>query len=169
MSTEEDAAVVQLGEPREDVGAATQSRYRYQWECTAATCIAMLVEEDIIGVTCEWHEDYVISYRQRRLELVSVKHRQPDGGPWSLADLCNAGGLAHLFDRWQSADDRTTCRISTNGGLKPGSREARQLAEACSLWRPVGATKTRRLCRSNRMPYIRYPTWHEDTEIPKRI
>jgi len=121
-----------LGEPPEDTGSATQSRYRYQWNCTATACIAMLVEDNITSITCEWHEDYVISFRDGCLELVSVKHREPDRGPWSLTELCNAGGLIHLFDRWKIVSGIAACRISTNAGLKPGTNEARELAEVCS-------------------------------------
>lgn len=121
-----------LGEPPEDAGSATQSRYRYQWNCTAMACIAMLVEDNITSITCEWHEDYVISFRDGCLELVSVKHREPDRGPWSLTELCNTGGLIHLFDRWKIVSEISTCRISTNAGLKPGTNEARELAEVCS-------------------------------------
>jgi Cap4 dsDNA endonuclease len=127
----DEAALLQLGEPPDDAGATTQSRYRYQWECTAATCIAMLASEDIVAVICEWHEDYIICYTHGRRELVSVKHREPDRGPWNLSQLCDTGGLEHLFGRWQS-DDQATCRISTNAGLKPGAAEARDLADACS-------------------------------------
>jgi Cap4 dsDNA endonuclease len=121
-----------LGEPPEDAGSTTQSRYRYQWNCTATACIAMLVEDTISSITCEWHEDYVISFRDGRLELVSVKHREPDRGPWPLTELCNTGGLIHLFERWKIVSEIAICRISTNAGLKPGTNEARELAEICS-------------------------------------
>ncbi|GAA1312588.1 hypothetical protein Psi02_77130 [Planotetraspora silvatica] len=121
-----------LGEPLEDAGALTQSRFRYQCECIAAVCIAMLVRDEIESVTCEWHEDYIISFRGGQLELVSVKHRESGRGPWSLNELCTRGGLIHLFDRWRLARANSTCRISTNAGLKTGPHEADELATACA-------------------------------------
>jgi hypothetical protein len=34
------------------------------------------------------------------LDLASVKHRGRNRGTWSIAGLCDDGGLTHLFDRW---------------------------------------------------------------------
>ncbi|WP_162641717.1 dsDNA nuclease domain-containing protein [Streptosporangium sp. 'caverna'] len=121
-----------LGEPEEDAGALTQSRFHYQCECIIAVCIAMLVEDNIESVICEWHEDYIILYKDQSIELVSVKHREPQKGPWSFAELCDRGGLLHLFRRWQRVRERAVCRISTNAGLKLGVNEAQDFAEACA-------------------------------------
>lgn len=43
--------------PEEDSGSDTLGRYRYQAEVAARECLAMLTEDAIDFVVCEWHED----------------------------------------------------------------------------------------------------------------
>ena len=117
--------------PPEDVGAKTHARYRYQWEIGARTCIAMLTQPELAGILCEWHEDHVVLFKGGTAELVSVKHREPSEGPWTLRGLCLEGGVAHLYRRWLALGRAPGCRVFTNGGLNTSEGEARSFAEAC--------------------------------------
>ncbi len=88
-------------EPPEDSGAQTQSRFRFQHECTARSCVGMLVLDRVASVVCEEHEDFVVIYADGAVELVSVKHRENSKGPWTFArsarkvvsGICTAAGL----------------------------------------------------------------------------
>ncbi len=119
-------------EPAEDSGAQTQSRFRYQHECTARSCVGMLLHDKrVASVVCEEHEDFIVIYTDGRIELVSVKHREVSRGPWSHAALCSEGGVKHLYERWLETGRRALCRVMTNAGLKTGALEAQQLVDAC--------------------------------------
>lgn len=113
--------------PREDVGAETLARYRFQSEVASRPVFATLSGR-VRAVICEWHEDHVIFFEDGSSELVSVKHREPDQGPWTLA-LLSSDALPHLFSRWRDTGKRSTCLLATNGALKS---QARALAEACA-------------------------------------
>ncbi len=117
--------------PADDTGAQTHGRYRFQWECAARHCFAMLLSSDIVAIVCEWEEDFVVFYAGRVPELVSVKHRELSQGPWTVNALLREGGVAHLFDRWMRLDQRPCCLLITNAGLKPGGDEADAFATAC--------------------------------------
>jgi Cap4 dsDNA endonuclease len=117
--------------PADDTGAQTHGRYRFQWECAARHCFAMLLGSDIVAIVCEWEEDFVVFYADRAPELVSVKHRELSQGPWTVNTLVREGGVAHLFDRWMRLDQRPCCLLVTNAGLKPGRDEADAFATAC--------------------------------------
>lgn len=115
-----------------DEGAETQSRFRYQHECTARSCIPLLAQgTDVVAVVCEEHEDFIVLYEGAAPELVSVKHREPSQGPWTFTTLCSDGGIQHLFDRWQGTGGQAACRLMTNAGLSPGADGAGAFANAC--------------------------------------
>lgn len=113
--------------PPDDVGAETQARFRYQAEVAARYAFRMLPGE-VTAILCEWHEDFVVFLRGGGSELVSVKHREVDQGPWTLTGLLTDGGIAHLFSRWKATGKLSRCRLSTNAGL---ARDAQRLANAC--------------------------------------
>ncbi|MCW8102998.1 dsDNA nuclease domain-containing protein [Streptomyces tauricus] len=119
--------------PDEDSGAETLGRYRYQAEVAARDCLAMLTQDAIDFVVCEWHEDFVVAWTDGSVELVSVKHREGTRGPWTLTELCKDGGLTHLFDRWCACecDANVRLRLATNAALKPGKDNASTLARIC--------------------------------------
>lgn len=119
--------------PEEDSGSDTLGRYRYQAEVAARDCLAMLTQEAIDFVVCEWHEDFVVAWIDGSVELVSVKHRERTRGPWTLPELCKGGGLTHLFDRWCACEcaDNVRLRLATNAALKPGKGNAGVLARMC--------------------------------------
>ncbi|MFD8652324.1 dsDNA nuclease domain-containing protein [Streptomyces mirabilis] len=119
--------------PEEDSGSDTLGRYRYQAEVAARDCLAMLTQDAIDFVVCEWHEDFVVAWTDGSVELVSVKHREGTQGPWTLAELCKSGGLTHLFDRWCACEcaANVRLRLATNAALKPGKDNAGVLARMC--------------------------------------
>ncbi|MGW2684598.1 dsDNA nuclease domain-containing protein [Streptomyces sp. NPDC001414] len=119
--------------PEEDSGSDTLGRYRYQAEVAARDCLAMLTQDAIDFVVCEWHEDFVVAWTDGSVELVSVKHREGTQGPWTLAELCKSGGLTHLFDRWCACEcaANVRLRLATNAALKPGKGNAGVLARMC--------------------------------------
>lgn len=119
-------------DPTDDVGALTQARFHYQVELAAARCIRMLLDDSIGRVICEWHEDYIVQYKTAPSELVSVKHLEPTQPRWSVAALCSAGGVRHLFTRWQRVEERCTCRLQSDAGLLAGKDKAGALGEACN-------------------------------------
>ena len=129
---EADADEVTSVEPIEDVGADTADRFRYQAELAARFAVEILCGEDVVRIVCEWHEDYVVQYRDGRSELVSVKHRETGQLPWTLKQLFRGGGLAHLFDRWRRTGQSCICRLQTNSGMRPGAGECAELQAACS-------------------------------------
>jgi hypothetical protein len=114
-----------------NVGARTQSAFRFQHECTARKCLGMLAAEQPVElVVCEWHDDFVVEYAGGVLELVSVKHREGGRGPWSVATLCE-GALPGLYRSWRGLDGAWRARLMTNGALRTGAGEASALADAC--------------------------------------
>jgi hypothetical protein len=138
VTTEQEAggerpdSVLAASEPAEDSGAQTQDRYYWQAQCAARMCIAMLTQQQIDQVVCEWHEDHVVVFADGQLEFVSCKHRESSRGTWSLGDLCRIGGLAHLYDRWHPFREHARARVITNAGLRPGRTESAQLARVCA-------------------------------------
>jgi len=80
----------------------------------------MLLGEDVLYVICEWWEDYIIG-RSSGTELVSVKHREPSKGAWSMASLVEDGGVRHLYERWVAHKEQPRCRLQTNAGLTTSS------------------------------------------------
>ncbi len=117
--------------PVEDAGRDTATWYGYQYTCAARDCLLMLTDGPVDWVLCEWHTDFVRGRPSGVLPaytLVSIKHRDPDQGAWKLSDLPTRGGLATLLLRWREAGRHPDCAWTTNGGLRPGNMEARNLA-----------------------------------------
>lgn len=121
-------------EPQEDVGSDTFSRFHYQAEVTARYCLLMLrKKEDIEGILCEWHEDFVIIRPKNATEIVSVKHREKSQNAWTPRGLIEDGGLAKLFDNWRLLNKTTKCLLLTNSGLNPDMREIAKLIHSRKL------------------------------------
>ncbi len=110
--------------PKDDTGAETASRYRFQAEIAARDCIRMLTDPSIVAVICEWHEDFIVLENKQAPELVSVKHREPAQGPWRLRALLTDGGLKHLHEQWTRLNRFPKCRIATNAALTRGPEQA---------------------------------------------
>jgi hypothetical protein len=116
----------------DDTGSETLARYGFQELLTASAVIEMLTAGGVDRILCESDEDYVVISASGPAEFVSVKHREPDQGPWTLATLCSDGGLKHLFDTWRAQGRSVRLKLQTNAGLKTGQGEARRLAMACN-------------------------------------
>lgn len=118
-------------EPIEDSGSDTSSRYNFQHQCAARHCFAMLTDSRLKGVICEWHVDYVLMYDDGVNELVSVKHREPQTGPWTFSELWTRGGLATLHERWKATPE-AKCRLVTNGSMKSTRDRAEAFSQSLS-------------------------------------
>jgi hypothetical protein len=117
--------------PAEDGGAGTSANYFYQTEVIASFCVSMPVDLSITKVICEWHEDFIIVRNQHPLlELVSVKHHHR-ATYTTLKQLCDEGGLAHLFDRWLGFTTEPAARLCSNTRLggRPSDPTPRALLE----------------------------------------
>ncbi|WP_433333012.1 dsDNA nuclease domain-containing protein [Spirillospora sp. CA-294931] len=131
-----------LPQPDEDGGTLSQANFRYQAEIVATWCFGLLEDDAPLAVICEYLEDFLAVRRDGTIQLVSVKHREPNSGAWSLFDLCGKGGLAHLFDRW--ARVRASGRevygvLATNAGYAAsGDRQPAKLEEFCVALDPDG-------------------------------
>ena len=112
--------------PDEDIGASTQAAYAWQHHCTTLDCMGMLTDPSIVAVVCECHEDYLI-LREKHTELVSCKTLNPGATPQNLNQFCKDGGIGHLYSRWLLETANKT-RLMTNAGLRPGERQAGELA-----------------------------------------
>lgn len=115
--------------PGEDAGAETLDRYLYQAHQVAARCVALILNERVKAIICEWHEDYIVQFANGPSELVSVKHHDGDQPHWTVAKLCSDGGLKHLFERYRLFDENVTCRLQTNEQLRSG--DPADLKAAC--------------------------------------
>lgn len=88
----------------------------------------------------EWHTDFIRCYDGPEAdELVSVKHKSVDRGVWSVSEMASEV-LATLFKRWKALGARDRCTVVTNGGLKTGTGELRELADALPLGAPARLT-----------------------------
>jgi hypothetical protein len=123
--------------PVEDIGAATLSRYQFQAALVAARCVHMMVDDRIKAIICEWHEDYVVQFANGSSELVSVKHHDGDQLNWTVKQLCEDGGLKHLFHRWSQLGESVTCRLQTNEHMRTGKDEPAALRDACAAHDPA--------------------------------
>ena len=60
-----------------------------------------------------------------------MKHLEESQPRWTIKQLCNVGGLAHLFDRWRSTGESARCLLRTNAGLRSGLDQATGLRSCC--------------------------------------
>lgn len=101
------------GDPSEDAGASTASRYRFQHCCAAARLLAAIAAGRKCEVICEWHEDFLVLL-DGTVEAVSVKHREQTQTKWSIATLVSDGKLGHLYETFQRANGELQCSFETN-------------------------------------------------------
>jgi hypothetical protein len=113
----------------DDSGSETLARFDFQMHLAALECVRMLADDTVLHIVCEWAEDYVIA-RTTGLELVSVKHREPSQGAWTLAAILEDGGVKHLYRRWAENGRDCRCRLQTNAGLAVGKQGGSQLRSA---------------------------------------
>lgn len=115
--------------PVEDAGSTTGDSFEFQYHAAARHCCDLLGNSGPDWVLCEWHTDYVIGCGERAEILVSVKHREPRRGPWTLGRLCGTDGqLPVLRTRWEQCGRPPECRFVTNAPL---DEAVHALARAC--------------------------------------
>lgn len=133
------AQIVLATTPADDAGAETADRYDWQAAMAAADGLALYYDALSEGklradaesrIVCEHHEDWVV-IQGDDAELVSGKHREPGYSVFTtVGQLADDGGLAHLFGRWHSLGERSSCRLVTTAGLAPGPAQGLEKATA---------------------------------------
>lgn len=115
--------------PAEDAGATSSGYYEFQYGWVARHALEMTDERSgLKWIMCEWHTDFVLGWADS-FAPVSVKHREPNSGHWTIATMFSEGGLNTLYTRWCELGRPSTCRWVTNGGL---NAESRKLQTACA-------------------------------------
>jgi hypothetical protein len=97
----------------------TRARFNYQDECVALRCIPNLASEAVKAVVVEWSTDYLAVLPDGRVELVSIKHRDPGGGEWPWSELQKV--VADLHRVWQVQREACLCVFASNAAI---SRDA---------------------------------------------
>ncbi|MFD0295936.1 hypothetical protein [Streptomyces sp. NPDC127118] len=138
-----------FSEPQlDDSGADTLDRYNWQASMAAADGLRLYLDSlDGDGrpsknidsrIVCELQEDWA-AVDGDAVELVSAKHRDVTTGPFTTVNaLADAGGVAHLFGRWNALHETVTCRLVTTFGL---SSDAQKLEKAWVKLRELRMTR----------------------------
>lgn len=115
--------------PAEDAGATSSGYYEFQHGWVARHALEMTnATTGLKWILCEWHTDFILGWADT-FAPVSVKHREPNSGHWTIATMCSDGGLGTLYLRWCELGRPSQCRWVTNGGL---NAECRTLQAACA-------------------------------------
>lgn len=131
--------VLDLPDAPEDDGAEAQANFRFQCEVIARWSYGLLEPDGPTAIVCEHHEDFLVVFDNGQVDLASVKHRGINRSTWSIAELCDDGGLTHLFDRWLavSASKRPIRALHvTNAGLTKGPGQSLELSRLCDSPHP---------------------------------
>jgi hypothetical protein len=131
--TEETRVAVPLSlggkRPGEDAGAASSGYYEFQYGWVARHALEMTDTScELKWILCEWHTDFVLGWDDS-FAPVSVKHREPNTGHWTVATLFSDGGIDTLYTRWDELGRPAQCRWVTNGGL---NTDCQALAKSCA-------------------------------------
>ncbi len=108
----------------------TRARYNYQDECLARRIILNLKNGDARHFVVEWSTDYAVIAQNDSVELVSVKHRDPNQGEWTVGELRKQDVIRGLYDAWNLQGRDATCLFESNAGFQ--GAPARALLRACS-------------------------------------
>lgn len=115
--------------PDEDAGATSSGYYEFQYGWVARHALEMTDPScELKWILCEWHTDFILGWADS-FAPVSVKHREPNSGHWTVATLFSDGGMNTLYTRWHELGRPAQCRWVTNGGL---NTECQALARACA-------------------------------------
>src|SRR4051812_7786726 len=93
----------------------TRGRYRFQDECVALRCVQNLASNGLTSVIVEWCSDYLATLPDGNVELVSIKHREPDQHSWTPTELYKP--VADLYRYWQAMGERCDCVFVSNLGV----------------------------------------------------
>jgi hypothetical protein len=146
------AQIVLATSPADDAGAETADRYDWQAAMAAADGLALYHDALSEGklradvgarIVCEHHEDWVV-IQGDDAELVSGKHREPGYSVFTTAaQLAGDGGLAHMFGRWHTLGERSSCRLVTTAGLRTALHQV-----TGAFNRKNAGAESQRLCRT---------------------
>lgn len=115
--------------PGEDAGATSSGYFEFQYGWVARHALEMTDPScELKWILCEWHTDFILGWADS-FTPVSVKHREPNSGHWTVGTLFSDGGLNTLYTRWHELSRPAQCRWVTNGGL---NTDCRALAKACA-------------------------------------
>lgn len=115
--------------PGEDAGATSSGYYEFQYGWVTRHALEMTDPScELKWLLCEWHTDFILGWADS-FTPVSVKHREPNSGHWTVATLFSDGGMSTLYTRWHELGRPPQCRWVTNGGL---NTECQALAKACA-------------------------------------
>lgn len=81
----------------------------------ALRCVANLASEDVTAVVIEWSTDYIAVLADGDPELVSIKHREPGQGAWTMGELGKP--LRDLHRVWREMDERCRCAFVSNAAV----------------------------------------------------
>ncbi|MCZ4498336.1 MAG: hypothetical protein JWQ74_889 [Marmoricola sp.] len=133
MSEEPSTAIPQSlagSPPGEDSGASTAGWYEFQYGWVARHALEMTdPSNSLVWILCEWHTDFILGWADGTFCPVSVKHREPNSGRWTIATLFSDGGMLTLYERWDGLGRPAHCRWVTNGGW---DTDCNKLAKACA-------------------------------------
>jgi hypothetical protein len=93
----------------------TRARFRYQDECVALRCIPNLISGRVVAVVVEWSSDYLMVGAGGTVEMVSIKHREPDQPAWTPSALRPV--LIDLHGYWRATDERCECVFASSIGV----------------------------------------------------
>ncbi|WP_412541790.1 hypothetical protein R8Z50_04350 [Longispora sp. K20-0274] len=94
------------------VARRTRARFEYQDECVALRCIANLLSDQVREILVEWSTDYLVGLSDGRIELVSVKHREPDQPDWKQHEVFQI--LLGLFRVWRGSQEDCVSVFESN-------------------------------------------------------
>jgi hypothetical protein len=92
----------------------TRARFRYQDECVALRCIPNLISGRVTAIVVEWSSDYLVVAADGTVELVSIKHREPDQPAWTPSALRPV--LIDLHRYWRARGSEL--RLLYSAGLR---------------------------------------------------
>lgn len=93
----------------------TRARFRYQDECVALRCIPNLISGRVTAIVVEWSSDYLTVAADGIVELVSIKHREPNQPAWTPSALRPV--LIDLHRYWRALDERCDCVFASSVGV----------------------------------------------------
>tara|TARA_R110002096_G_scaffold436021_1_gene665245 strand:- start:117566 stop:118753 length:1188 start_codon:yes stop_codon:yes gene_type:complete len=104
---------IEAQSPREQVGAVTGSKYEYQYQRAAATCLELLESDESCCVFCEWHDDYVFERPGQTCSLYAfhqVKTTQLSK-PWSTSGIFGIGRRSKIENQQKAQQDCMAARL----------------------------------------------------------
>ena len=96
-------------EPRENSGAITQIRFQYQKEFIAYKCIELLEQSDVSEVYCDFHDDCVVKYSDKKYHFYQIKGVR---GAFTLSKFKES--LPNMYHNFMMVKGKARCILVTN-------------------------------------------------------